>query len=166
METDMTAVNEAMADLATAERIIDQMGQVHPADLLPLLQKLQGAYGYLPAEVLREVTLRTGIPASRVHGVVTFYSQFRLRPNGRHTVRVCRGTACHVQKAGRVLDVVRRVLGIDEGQTTPDQRFHLETVACLGACFAAPAMMIDDQCFGRLTPQRIESILKNYEAKP
>ncbi len=162
----MTAVNEAMADLTKAERIMDQMGPVRPTDLLPLLQKLQNAYGYLPTEVLQEVSRRTGIPASRVHGVVTFYSQFRRRPNGRHIIRVCRGTACHIQKGGRALDVVRRALGIDEGQTTPDKRFHLETVACLGACFAAPAMMIDDQCFGRLTPQRIKSILQNYETKP
>lgn len=162
----MTAVNEAPVDLAPAERILDQMGPIRPSDLVPLLQKIQDAYGHLPTGVLREVSRRTGIPTSRVYGVITFYSQFRLRPHGRHTVRVCRGTACHVQKAGRVLDVVRRVLGIDEGQTTPDNRFHLETVACLGACFAAPAMMIDDQCFGRLSPQRIESILRRYGTEP
>ena len=162
----MTAVNEAPVDLAPAERILDQMAPVRPPDLIPLLQNLQDAYGYLPTGVLQEVSRRTGIPASRVYGVITFYSQFRRRPHGRHTVRVCRGTVCHVQKAGRALDVVRRVLGIDEGQTTPDQRFHLETVACLGACFAAPAMMIDDQCFGRLSPQRIESILRRYGTEP
>ena len=98
-----------------------------------------------------------------MHGVATFYAQFRRQPVGRHIVRVCEGTACHACRSQRVLDAVRKVLGIHEGQTTPDKRFHLETVACLGTCFAAPAMMIDDQCFGRLTPERIKKILRSYE---
>jgi len=140
-------------------------GGVSPAsNLIGVLQDVQDRYGYLPPKGLEEISRRTKIPLSRVYGVVSFYSQFYTTPRGRHTVRCCRGTACHVKGAGRVFDAIRRALGIDEGETTPDMMFYLETVACVGTCFLAPVMMIDDQYFGDLTPQRVESVLKTYQA--
>jgi len=144
--------------------LLDQLTSTPEADLIGLLQKVQEEFGYLPAAALEEISRRRRIPLSRIYGVVSFYAQFYTEPRGRHTIRCCRGTACHVKGAGRVFDSVRRTLGIDEGQTTPDMMFYLETVACLGTCFLAPAMMIDNQYFGRLTSQRVQSIIKSYQA--
>jgi NADH-quinone oxidoreductase subunit E len=125
---------------------------------------VQGRFGYLPAAALRDLSRRTRIPLSRIYGVLSFYAQFYTEPHGRHTIRCCRGTACHVKGAGRVLRAVEEELGVREGETTPDFAFYLETVACLGTCFLAPAMMIDNLYFGRLTSRRIQSIVRSYRA--
>lgn len=147
------------------QSLLDEL-DVHPeANLIGVLQDVQDRLGYLPASALEEVSRRMRIRLSRVYGVVSFYAQFYTEPRGRHTIRCCRGTACHVRGARRILDTVRRVLKVEEGQTTDDMQFYLETVACLGTCFLAPAMMIDNQYFGKLTPQRVESILRSYQAK-
>ena len=161
----MTAATEAPADLAPAERILEQMAPVRATDLIPLLQKLQDAYGHLPAPVLQEVSRRAGIPASRMYGVITFYSQFYLQPRGRHRVRACRGTACHVRGSKSVTETIARELGIEEGQTTGDNQFTFETVACLGTCFLAPVMMVDSDYYGLLTPEKIKSVLEQYARK-
>ena len=134
-------------------------------NLIGLLQNVQDRFGYLPPAVLARISRRLRMPLSRIYGVVSFYAQFYTEPRGRHTVRGCRGTACHVKGADRILDAVQRTLGIEEGQTTPDMFFYLETVACLGTCFLAPAMMIDNQYYGKLVPQRVKSILNSYQAK-
>jgi NADH-quinone oxidoreductase subunit E len=147
------------------EALLEQLRVSPEGNLIGTLQEVQDRFGYLPASGLREVGRRMKIPLSRIYGVVSFYAQFYTVPHGRHTVRCCRGTACHVKGAGRVLETVRRTLGIDEGQTSQDMLFYLETVACLGTCFLAPAMMIDNQYFGRLTPQRVERILQSYRAR-
>jgi NADH:ubiquinone oxidoreductase subunit E len=165
MEMDMASVAETPVDLAPAERILERMGPVRPTDLIPLLQEIQDSYGYLPPPVLKEVSRRTGIPASRMYGVITFYSQFCLKPRGRHTIRACRGTACHVRGARSVAEAISRQLGIGEGETTPDSVFTFETVACLGTCFLAPAMMVDSDYYGLLTPNKIRSILGRYTRK-
>jgi len=132
------------------------------SNLISLLQDVQRRFGYLSQQTLVEVSKRTKVRLSRVYGVVSFYAQFYTEPHGLHTVRCCRGTACHVKGAGRVLAAVREELGIDEGETTADLMFYLETVACLGTCLLAPTMMIDSQYFGRLTPQRVKHILASY----
>jgi len=145
--------------------LLDQLHVSSDANLIGVLQEVQDRFGYLPAPALQEIGRRMRTPLSRVYGVVSFYAQFYTRPRGRHTIRCCRGTACHVKGAERVIDTAKRVLGIDEGQTTPDMLFYLETIACLGTCFLAPAMMIDSQYFGRLTPQRVQGIIRSYRAK-
>jgi len=144
--------------------VLNRLAVSRESNLISLLQEVQAHFGYLPAPALREIGRRTGTPLSRIYGVLSFYAQFYTEPHGRHTVRCCRGTACHVKGAGRVLDAVRRELGVGEGETTPDLAFYLETVACLGTCFLAPAMMIDNLYFGRLTSQRVQSILRSYRA--
>ena len=126
---------------------------------------MQECFGYLPPPALRLISRRTRVPLSRIYGVVSFYAQFYTEPRGRHTVRCCRGTACHLKGAGRVLDAVQRELDIQDGEMTEDLMFQLETVACLGACFLAPAMTIDNQYFGKLTPQRVRSILRSFRAE-
>ncbi len=149
-------------DFGPVAEILEERTESSPDGLIPLLQRVQEAYGYLPREVLEEVAQRTGTPLSRMFGAATFYEQFRLTPRGRHIIRLCRGTACHIRGMGEILGTLQRLLGIKEGQTTEDRRFTLETVPCLGTCFLAPAMMIDEDYFGNLRPSKIKRILKKY----
>lgn len=149
-------------EMGPAERILKDAGAVTAGDLIPLLQRLQDAYGYLPPKVLIEVSERTGIPISRMYGVITFYTQFSLVPRGRHTVRCCCGTACHVRGCKEVAEAILSDLGVEEGGTTTDQRFTFESVACLGTCFLAPVMMVDDEYFGLLTPAKAKAVLATF----
>jgi len=130
--------------------------------LIPVLQEAQEIYGYLPEEVLAAIGKRLHIPMSRIYGVITFYAQFYLTPRGRHTVRVCRGTACYVRGGRSILNAAKEVLGIEEGETTSDFNFSLETVACLGTCFLAPVMMVGRNYYGKLIPQRVGSIIRQF----
>lgn len=132
-------------------------------DLIPILQKTQGHYGYLPEVVLAEIARLTGIPPSRIYGVVTFYAQFTTVPRGRHTVRVCQGTACHVRGGHDVLRAVEKDIGISPGETSPDMQFSFETVACLGACSFAPVMTVDGQYFAKMKASRVSPILDDYD---
>lgn len=131
--------------------------------LIPMLQQLQDAYGYLPTDLLTWVSRKTGIPTATMHGVITFYAQFHTSPRGKHTIRCCQGTACHVKGGKRIADTLRTELGIGDGGTTKDGRFTLEMVQCLGTCFLAPVIMIDDDYFGELTPEATRSLLARFE---
>lgn len=148
-------------DLMKMEAIL-QKYKGQDGSLIPILQEAQNLYGYLTEEVLGHISREVKIPISRIYGVVTFYAQFYLTPRGRHTVRVCRGTACHVRGGRSVLNAVKENLQIDENETTQDFNFSLETVACLGTCFLAPVMMVDRNYYGKLIPQRVPSILRRY----
>jgi NADH-quinone oxidoreductase subunit E len=150
-------------DLAPAEEILERFGSVKSDDLIPLLQQVQKAYGYVPPDILGYLSEQTGIPTSRMYGVITFYAQFSLVPRGRHIVRSCSGTACHVRGAKAVREGISEELGIPEGGTTEDRRFSLETVACVGTCFLAPVMMVNEQYFGLLTADKATSVLKAFE---
>ncbi|SDE74033.1 NADH-quinone oxidoreductase subunit NuoE [Sporomusa acidovorans] len=130
--------------------------------LIPVLQEAQNAYGYLPKEVIQFIAEKLAIPVSQIYGVVTFYSQFHLNPRGKNIVRVCQGTACHVRGAKAILKALEDNLQIKAGGTTPDLKFTLETVACIGACGLAPVMMVNDDTHGRLTPQIIPELLAKY----
>jgi NADH-quinone oxidoreductase subunit E len=142
--------------------VLDGLEPVGEGDLIPLLQRIQDGYGYLPTDVLEDVSRRTGIPTSRMYGVITFYAQFSLTPRGRYTVRCCRGTACYVRGSKAVRDAVAGALGVEEGETGEDHRFSFETVACLGTCFLAPVMMVNEQYYGLLTPEKATSVLSTY----
>ena len=131
-------------------------------DLIPLLQDIQKEFGYLPKDIMRDVAAHLRIPASSVYGVATFYTQFYLKPQGRHRVRVCRGTACHVRGSRRIQERVKHKLGVKEGDTTKDMMFSYETVACLGTCALAPVMLIHNTYYGRITPERVDGILEEY----
>ena len=135
------------------------------SDLIPILQKLQNAYGYLPEDIIKRLSERTGIFVTQIMGVATFYSQFKLKPSGRHTIKVCFGTACHVNGAELVADALCSELGIKLGETTPDGEFTLESVACLGCCSLAPVIMIDSEAHGRLTPDKVRRIIREHYAK-
>ncbi|MCP4666693.1 MAG: NADH-quinone oxidoreductase subunit NuoE [Deltaproteobacteria bacterium] len=126
--------------------------------LIPILQQVQGEYGYLPEEAMAAIAKVTGLPESRVYAVASFYAQFRFTPMGKHTVMVCRGTACHVQGAKRILEETERQLGIQEGETTEDLEYTLETVACIGCCALAPCVMIDEEVEAKLTPKKVTEL--------
>ena len=140
-------------------QMLESMGPVTEGDLIPILQRVQDEYGYLRQDVLLEISKLTGIAASRIYGVATFYEQFYLEPHGRHTIKCCRGTACHVKGGQQVIDSICRALGVDESGTTEDVEFTFETVACLGVCALAPVMMIDDVYFGKMTSAKVGSVL-------
>src|SRR5512143_434431 len=148
-------------DFSKIQPILENHGGQDGA-LIPILQEVQALYGYLPEEALKIVSNGLKIPLSRVYGIVTFYAQFYLNPRGRHTVRGCRGNACHVRGGKTVLNTVKEMLGVDDGETTQDFNFSLETVACLGTCFLAPVMMVDRSYYGKLIPQKIASIIKQH----
>lgn len=150
-------------DLTPARRVLEGMAPIGHGHVIPLLQKIQDTYGYLPREVLVEASTSTGIPLSHLYGVATFYAQFYLEPHARHTIRVCRGTACHVRGRQAIQDAVDSALGIHDGEATPDRRYGVETVACLGTCFLAPVMMVDHDYFGSVTPDKVPEILGEYE---
>lgn len=130
--------------------------------LIPVLQETQHAYGYLSKSVIHKIAAGLDIPVSQIYGVVTFYSQFHLNPRGENIIRVCQGTACHVRGAKQILQAVEDMLKIKPGETTPDLKFTLETVACIGACGLAPVMMVNDDTHGRLTPQSVQEVLARY----
>ncbi len=147
--------------LSVVDRIAEGLAGARGA-LIPMLQQVQAEIGYLPVAVMERIAERSGVPAARVFGVASFYSQFRLEPVGRHIIKVCRGTACHVQGAVNIAEAVCDELGVAEGGTTEDGQFTVEPVACLGCCSLAPVMMIDEDTFGRLTPDKARDVVKNY----
>ena len=151
-------------DLAKTIAAVERTGKSRDR-CIKLLQELQSAYGYLPAEALQYVTEHTAISRRQIYGVATFYDQFRFTPIGRHLIRVCHGTACHVNGANRISRIVEEALQIKNKETTADGLFTLETVACLGCCSLAPVMMIDDTTYGRLTPDEVRKILNKFSAE-
>jgi NADH-quinone oxidoreductase E subunit len=153
---------EAGLKLGPLDEILASMPDAGAESLVPILQQVQKAYGHLPRPILMEVSERTGIPASRIFGVATFYEQFHLEPHGRHTIRCCRGTACHVKGGHNIIKAMKQTLGVEPGQTTEDMRFTFETVACLGTCFLAPAMMINNDYYGHMNTRKIKGILERY----
>ncbi len=129
-------------------------------NLIPLLQGTQDIYGYLPREALMKIHEFSGLELNELYGVATFYAQFRLNPAGKYIVKMCHGTACHVQNVGDITDQVLDMLGIRDGETTKDGLFTVETVACLGCCSLAPVMMIGEDTHGKLTPSEAVKIIK------
>ncbi len=139
------------------ERLAGEKGM-----LIPVLQEVQDVYGYVPEEAANAVAEGMGIYRSQVYGVLTFYTQFHLSPRGRHIIRACAGTACHVKGGKQVIQRMENELGVKHGGTTDDLIFSFEEVACIGACGLAPVIMIDDKAYGNLDPNKAESVLKKF----
>lgn len=131
--------------------------------VIPILQRAQEAYGYLPKEIMTTISKRTGIPISRLYGVATFYAQFRLTKRGRHLIRVCDGTACHVRGAPKNVEAVERALDVKAGGTSPDYRASFEIVYCIGSCGLAPVAMVDDKVYGQLAPSALVQKLEQLD---
>jgi NADH-quinone oxidoreductase subunit E/NADP-reducing hydrogenase subunit HndA len=134
-----------------------------PQELINVLHGCQEHFGYLPAEVQEVVAEGLDIPVARVYGVVTFYSFFTMVPKGKHPISICLGTACYVRGAEKVLDEFRKQLGIQVGQCTKDNKFSLSSLRCVGACGLAPVVLVGDKTYGRVSPDQVRSILKEYE---
>ncbi|MFC1901116.1 NADH-quinone oxidoreductase subunit NuoE [Chloroflexota bacterium] len=154
----------ASIDLSPLDPILkDHEGQNDA--LITMLQEVQEVYSYLPEDVLARLSLEAKIPLSQIYAVATFYAQFYLTPRGRQTVRVCRGTACHVRGGSLILDAVERELEIKDGETTTDLEYTLETVACIGACALAPAMVVDENTYGKMTPSKSAEVVSRKGKK-
>ena len=130
--------------------------------LMPIMQRAQDIYGYLPLEVQRYIALGLDIPVSEVYGVATFYSQFLLNPQGEHPVSVCLGTACYVKGSGKLMERLETLLGVKNGEITADCRFSLDATRCIGACGLAPVLTIGEDVYGRLEPAELDGILAKY----
>ena len=154
-----TCTAEQEADL---KRVISELKD-EPGALMPVMQKAQDIYGYLPIEVQTMISDEMGIPLEKVYGVATFYAQFALQPKGKYKISVCLGTACYVKGSGDIFKKLEELLGITNGECTPDGKFSLDSCRCVGACGLAPVMMINDEVYGRLTVDDVPTILAKYE---
>ncbi len=129
------------------------------AELIPILQHVQQELGYLSEDAMRRVSHFTSVPECSVYGVASFYAQFKFVPVGRHMIRVCRGTACYIKGSPRILEEMEKRLGVKAGETTPDMKYTLETIACIGACALAPTMTIDGETYGKMTTKKVAEVL-------
>jgi len=148
------------ADLAQINAIVSEYSQQKWA-LIPLLQKIQNEVGYIPPQSIPIIARSLGLFPSQVQGVISFYTQLYTQPRGRKIVRVCRGTACHVRGGKTILKLVKQHLDIEEGETTPDMEYTLETVACIGVCALAPNIVVGDHVYGRMNPKKVEQLFKD-----
>jgi NADH-quinone oxidoreductase subunit E len=153
-EASVVAVPEEVMELSLLDPILDEFKGQKGA-VIPILQRAQDLYGYLPPPVMAHLSKKTGFPLSRLYGVATFYSQFRLTRRGRHLIRCCDGTACHVRGAAKAIEAVEDAIGVEAGATSPDYKYTMEIVYCLGSCGLAPVAVIDDKVHGRLTPDSL-----------
>ncbi len=164
----MAKVKTSVAFRGTAEQeaqlkdVIQEYRET-PGALMPVLQHAQEIYGYLPIEVQTMIAEGLGVPLEEVYGVSTFYTQFSLNPKGQYKISVCLGTACYVKGSQAIADKISEILGIQDGGCTPDGRFSLESCRCVGACGLAPVMMVNDDVYGRLTPDMVQGILDKYK---
>jgi len=153
-KSDLTLLDDVMAKYAAV-----------PGSLITILQKAQDIYGYLPLDVMYYIGEKTGNSPAKVMGVATFYTQFRTTPVGKHLIMLCQGTACHVNGAERVLKALCEELNIEDGGTSADGLFSLKTVACLGCCSLSPVMMVGEDTYGSLTPDKAVAIIREIRAK-
>jgi len=150
------------------EKDVEQLKQVckdfnnEPGELINVLHKAQGIFGYLPAEVQEVVAKELNVSVAKVYGVVTFYSYFTMIPKGRHPISICTGTACYVRGAEKVLDEFKKRLSLKVGETSPDGKFSLSCLRCVGACGLAPVVLIGEKTYGRVSPEGVKDILKEY----
>ncbi len=152
------------SDLTLLDNVMNKYASV-PGSLITILQKAQDIYGYLPLDVMYYIGEKTGNSPAKVMGVATFYTQFRTTPVGKHLIMLCQGTACHVNGSERVLKALCEELNIEDGGTTADGLFSLKTVACLGCCSLSPVMMVGEDTYGSLTPQKAVAIIREIREK-
>ncbi len=152
------------SDLTLLEPTLTEYG-ASPENLITVLQSAQEIYGYLPTDVIIHISQRMGVPVTKIIGVATFYSQFRLTPIGKYLIMLCKGTACHVNGADGIYEAISEYLGIGDNETTEDGLFTIKCVACLGCCSLSPVMMVNDDTYGTLTPEKAINILKSIKEK-
>lgn len=151
-------------NLKLLDETLDEYAKVK-GSLITILQHAQDIYGYLPEEVIKYISEKTGIPSAKIIGVATFYTQFRFKPVGKYLIMLCKGTACHVNNSDLIEKTINETLGIADGETTEDGLFSLKNVACLGCCSLSPVMMINGETYGSLTPDKTKDILNELRLK-
>ncbi len=156
--------SQAKSDLSLLEPVLAQYADTK-GSLITILQHAQEIYGYLPQDVIRRISERTGVKPAKIMGVATFYTQFRLQPVGKYLIMLCKGTACHVNGSDLIEKTITETLGIRDGETTEDGLFTLKNVACLGCCSLSPVMMINEETYGSLTPEKTRAILAELREK-
>lgn len=152
------------SDLSLIDPVLEKYGN-NSGNLITILQKAQEIYGYLPTDVIYKVAEQTGSTPAKVMGVATFYTQFRLKSVGKYLIMLCKGTACHVNGADRIETALSEELGISDGETTDDGLFSIKNVACLGCCSLSPVMMINDETYGSLTPEKAVGIIRELKER-
>ncbi len=157
-----------VAFLGTAEQEAELLAAIEemrdmPGALMPIMQKAQDIYGYLPIEVQTIISDAMNVPIEKIYGIATFYAQFALQPKGKHQISVCLGTACYVKGSQAIYNKISEVLDIGEGECTPDRNFSLESCRCIGACGLAPVMLVDGDVYSSMTSDRVEEVLAKYE---
>ena len=157
METTLQTFEQKIGEISSSGTKEKREGAV-----IPLLQSAQETYGYIKEDSIYRISEITGVPVSDIFGVITFYSQFRLKPLGKNVIKICEGTACHVNGANMILNTLIDELEIEVGETTPDGLFSVQSVACLGCCSLAPVIMINENTYGNLAPDKIRKIIKQY----
>ena len=160
----MSCCNCNKSDLSLINDVLEKYASID-GSLITILQHAQDIYGYLPTDVLYHIAERINSTPAKVMGVATFYSQFRLQPVGKYLIMLCQGTACHVNGSEKIEKTIRDELGISDGETTEDGLFTLKNVACLGCCSLSPVMMINEETYGSLTPEKTKAILRELKAK-
>lgn len=164
----MACIKEGVLFSGTAEqeaalkKVIAELKGTQGA-LMPIMQKAQEIYGYLPIEVQTMISNEAGVPLEKIYGVATFYSQFALQPKGKYQISVCLGTACYVKGSGTIFNKLEELLGITNGECTADGKFSLDSCRCVGACGLAPVMMVNEEVYGRLVPEDIPGIIAKYQ---
>jgi len=160
-----------MPKIKLSDRTVDLIKEIcakfgnQEGELINVLHSVQGKLGYLPAEVQEVVAKELNVSVAKVYGVVTFYSFFTMLPHGEHPISICMGTACYVRGAEQVLSEIKRRLNIEVGQTTPDGKFSLSSLRCVGACGLAPVVMVGEKVYGRVSPQQVKDIIEEYRPK-
>lgn len=134
----------------------------NPGELINVLHKVQGHFGYLPVEIQEAVAANLNIPANRVYGVVSFYSFFTMKPKGKYAISLCLGTACYVKGAEKILDALKSELKVEVGEVTPDGKFSIDVLRCVGACGLAPVMTIGEKTYGHMTPEKVKAVIAEY----
>jgi len=163
MQNTNTVVQKDEETIATRVNEILASYRGEKAELIPILQQVQRALGYLPEEAMSRIAQFVDVPECTIFGIATFYAQFKLVPTGRNVIKVCRGTGCYVKGSPRILDELEKELGIKDGETTPDLECTLETVACFGSCALAPVMVVNDKVYGRVTTDKVKKIIGNRD---
>ena len=156
--------NHEKVDLSLLKDVLDHYADIK-GSLITILQKTQEIYGYIPIDAVYHISQRTGLTPAKIMGVATFYSQFRFQAVGKYLIMICKGTACYVNGAERIIEAVQEELGISDNQTTEDGLFSLSLVSCLGCCSLAPVMMINEDTYGSLTPDKVKKILRDIREK-
>jgi NADH-quinone oxidoreductase subunit E len=161
MTTDATKELEKL-DITVIDDIVCK-NNAQPGAMIAILQGIQNTYGYIPRTAILRVSEDTGVSASDIYGIITFYAQFRLKPQGEYVIKVCHGTACHLNGAERIADSICNCVGAKEGETSADNKYTVEKVACLGCCSLAPTVMINNETYGQLIPDNVGKVIKEFE---